>query len=112
MEQNLQEFNHNQNLIEWSRRIEACRNSQMTVRAWCEANGISPSTYYERQRKVFAAAAEYEKEAKAQFVEVCVNEPKEQKMAACIRIGDAEADIFTGADEATVRAVVAALRSC
>ena len=52
MEQNLQEFNANQKLLEWSERIASCRNSGMSVKDWCKANGIPLSTYYNQQRKV------------------------------------------------------------
>ena len=37
MEQNLQEFNANQNLLEWSERIASCCKSGMSVREWCKA---------------------------------------------------------------------------
>jgi len=55
MEQSLQKFNSNQNLLEWSERIASCRNSGMSVREWCKVNGIPLSTYYNQQRKVFEA---------------------------------------------------------
>ena len=117
MDQNLQEFNRNQNLLEWSRRIEDCRNSGMTVRDWCEANGIALSTYYSRQRKVFAAAintgAASEMGSKPQFAEVRLpHSEQRQAPAATIRIGDTEADVYPGADEETIRAICRALKSC
>ena len=56
MEQSLQKFNNSQNLIEWSERIASCRNSGMSVKDWCQANGIPLSTYYNQQRKVFEAS--------------------------------------------------------
>ena len=33
------------NLAEWTRQVEECRNSGLSVRAWCEQNGIAVSTY-------------------------------------------------------------------
>lgn len=33
-----------------------CRNSGVTVRAWCVSHGISEKSYYYRQRKVWEAA--------------------------------------------------------
>lgn len=33
-----------------------CRNSGVTVRAWCASHGISEKSYYYRQRKVWDAA--------------------------------------------------------
>ena len=112
MKQNLQEFNANQNLLEWSERIASCRNSGMSVREWCKANGIPLSTYYNQQRKVFEASKSVaESRQKPQFTEICV--PKESHIpAATIRIGDAEADIYPRADEETIRKICQVLKSC
>ena len=39
-------------LQEWAAQIEAQQQSGLTVRIWCEQNGISAKTYYYRLRKV------------------------------------------------------------
>ena len=31
---------------EWSARIQECRESGMSISAWCRENGIVPKTYY------------------------------------------------------------------
>ena len=112
MEQNLQEFNANQNLLEWSERIASCRNSGMSVKDWCKANGIPLSTYYNQQRKVFEASRSVaESGQKPQFTEICVPQ-RSPTPAATIRIGDAEADIYPGADEETIRTICLVLKSC
>lgn len=41
---------------EWSARIAECRNSGMSVRAWCNEQGISVQTYY-RWEKCFVEKA-------------------------------------------------------
>ncbi len=46
------------NLHEWTEQGKACRESGMTVGAWCEKNGINQSTYYRRQRMVAAMAGD------------------------------------------------------
>lgn len=46
------------NLHEWTEQGKACRESGMTVGAWCEKNGIHQSTYYRRQRMVAAMAGD------------------------------------------------------
>ncbi len=51
--ESLQRVNQEQRLGEWSRRVEACRNSGLTVVEWCQENGIAVSTYFAWQRKVF-----------------------------------------------------------
>lgn len=112
MEQNLQKFNANQNLLEWSERIASCRNSGMNVKDWCKANGIPLSTYYTQQRKIFEASrSSAESEQKPQFTEI----PLPQRTGtptATIRIGDMEADIYPGADEETIRTICRVLKSC
>jgi transposase-like protein len=44
-----------QNLLEWSRRVAECRSSGQAVSRWCGEHGIKPKTYYNWQKKVFAA---------------------------------------------------------
>ena len=117
MEQNLQEYNSKQNLLAWSERIRACRESGMSVREWCSSNGIPLSTYYTQQRKVFDAAKEAAetKSPATEFAEIRPEAdmaPRSCIPIATIRIGEAEADIYAGADEKTVRAICTVLKSC
>ena len=44
-----------QNLMEWSRRVADCRSSGLSVTRWCTEHNIKPKTYYNWQKKVFAA---------------------------------------------------------
>ena len=117
MGQNLQKYNSRQNLLAWSERIRACRESGMRVKEWCSANGIALSTYYSQQRKVFEAAksaAEAEPQA-AEFTEISLQEYASRRTdtpIATIRIGEAEADIYAGADEAGIRTICRILKSC
>ena len=84
----------------------------MTVRQWCEENGISLSSYYKWQRKVYAAV---QAQQEARFVEVT---PVQQAsvavsdVAVTVRVAGAEADIYSGADAATVQMVLRVLKSC
>lgn len=59
--ESLQRVNRQQRLAEWSRRVEACRSSELTVVQWCQENGIAVSTYFSWQRKVFQALKEVQK---------------------------------------------------
>jgi len=45
MAKGLQIIKENNNLAEWSRQVEECRNSGLSIRAWCEQSGIAVSTY-------------------------------------------------------------------
>ena len=51
----LVELNHRKNLARWQQLVYDCRNSGMTVRAWCAQNGITEKAYFYRQRKVWKA---------------------------------------------------------
>ena len=39
-------------LDEWKQQVAACTGSGLTVRRWCEQEGIAVGTYYNRLRKV------------------------------------------------------------
>ena len=47
---------HEALMQEWTARIAECRSSGMTVKAWCEAQGISIKTYYYWEKQVVAKA--------------------------------------------------------
>ena len=58
VEQSLQVMSKQERLANWAARIMACRGSGMTVRAWCQENGISEKTYYYWQRRLFQTLSE------------------------------------------------------
>ncbi|MBM6927503.1 IS66 family insertion sequence element accessory protein TnpA [Pseudoflavonifractor phocaeensis] len=53
MEKNLQVLKHQEKIAVWSERIADCRSSGIGVKAWCEGNGVSPSSYYKWQKSCF-----------------------------------------------------------
>ena len=81
----LQRANQQQRLVEWSRRVEACRSSGLSVGQWCQENGIAVSTYFSWQRKVSQALKEVQEVTFA---------------------------VYGGADEATLLAILRAAKSC
>ena len=93
----LRVIKENSNLAEWSRQVEECRSSGLSVRSWCERNGIAVSTFHYRQQKVWDAL-----QRRNQFVEVPlqVDEYRNEDIAD------------NGADEATLTALIHALKSC
>ena len=111
MGRELQALNHNQQLAEWSRRVEACRNSGQRVSQWCGENGVAVSTYYAWQRKVFQAATA---KTKACFAEVPVYSATTAlgSSSAVIHAVDLEIELCSGVDGATVRAIIQALKTC
>ena len=68
MEKSLQTLNRQEKITVWSEWIAACRSSGISVRAWCEGNGISTASYYKWQKKLFCLAAQ----SAPQFAEVCL----------------------------------------
>lgn len=110
MEQSLQILSANQRLAEWSERVASCRNSGMGVRKWCEEHGVQEKTYYYWQRKVFNTITEQQA---PYFVEVPVERRQHHsQVSVTVRIGNAEADIYSGADQTTMEAVLRLLKSC
>ena len=111
MSKGLRVIKENNNLAEWTRQVEACRNSGLSVRAWCDQNGIAVSTYTYRQKKVWAAFNQ-----RSAFVEMPLDEPVnitgESQIAATVHLGGVNAEIHNGADEATLTAILRALKSC
>lgn len=46
------EIKSNVSLQEWQQRILDCQSSGMSVKAWCQTNGISTGSYYFHLRKI------------------------------------------------------------
>lgn len=114
MAKGLQIIKENKNLAEWSRQVEECRNSGLSVRSWCEQHQIAVSTFHYRQQKVWKAL-----QKSSQFVEVPLSFDESRdniiaanKIAASVRIGGICAEVHNGANKATLTAIFRALKSC
>lgn len=106
----------------WAKLVAECQNSQMSVRAWCEQQGISAKTYYYWLRKVRERAMENapvptsmqlpQSEEKISFKQLTVQAPVSGMQAAVIvHLPQATVEIAQGTDQQTVEAVLLALRS-
>ena len=99
-----------------------CRSSGLSVNRWCAEHNIKPKTYYNWQKKVFAAMIEQQKmlveapETRSHFAElpapvpepapVPAAEPRQKNgLIASIRVGNASLDIYDGADAEVVAAL-------
>jgi len=49
---NVQEVKRQVRLREWAEQINDCKQSGLTVKAWCKENGVYIKTYYNRMKKV------------------------------------------------------------
>ncbi len=113
-EMTIQRARKQQNLLVWSQRVADCRSSGMSINRWCAEHDIRPKTYYNWQKKVFAAMIEQQEtlakvtETQSHFVElpapilepapVSKSTTQRNDIIASIRIGSASLDIYTGAD--------------
>ena len=107
MKNRLQRYNAGAKLVKWSERVTACRNSGIPVKAWCAQEGISEKTYYYWQRKVFLAA-----QGEERFVEITSSSPAGGTVVATVTGKGLSAEIHSGADGETLRALLHAMRSC
>lgn len=82
----------------------------MTVKVWCRKNGVCAQTYYKWQKRLFEIA---QAQQEVQFVEMTLAQPfRDRNAAVTVRLAEAEADIHSGADAATVETVLRFLKSC
>ena len=93
-------------LQEWQQRILDCQSSGMSVKAWCQANGISTGSYYFHLRKIRESVLE-----KNQIIPL---EPPKPVSSSGIRIESAGITIILpetiSAEQ--LAAVLSALKSC
>ena len=104
-----------QNLLEWSQRVADCRSSGLSVTRWCAEHDIKPKTYFNWQKKVFAAMIEQQRlqmeapqEQERRFVELPAPEPRND-LVATVRIGSASLEVYSGANADVVAALCKAL---
>ena len=109
MTKGLQIIKENKNLAEWSRQVEECRNSGLSVRSWCEQHQIAVSTFHYRQQKVWKAL---QKSSKFIEVPLSLDESHNNNIAATVKVESICAEIHNGADETTLTAIFRALKSC
>lgn len=53
----IRSIRHTAKMAEWSERIQACRTSGLTVKAWCADQGFNTKTYYRWERLYIASTA-------------------------------------------------------
>ena len=114
MNRELQALNHSSKLTQWSRLVEDCRNSSLTVTQWCRENGISVSSYYYRQKQVFDAIAENQKICFKEVTVAPVTQVTSQPSSAValVQYANSSIEVYQGADSKTLRAIFEALKSC
>lgn len=109
--ESLQRTNQKYRLVEWSRRVEACRSSGLLVGQWCQENEIAVSTYFSWQWKVFQALKEVQE---VTFAEVPIMERPQPSghIVTVMEISGVRIQVYTGADEAILQAILQEAKSC
>ena len=105
------------NLMEWSQRVADFRGSGLSVTRWCAEHGIKPKTYYNWQKKVFAAMLAQQQVELSDTVPRFAELPpladeaqptpaeKQTELVASVRIGNASMDVYSGASAEIVSAL-------
>lgn len=110
MEQSLQTLDAKNRLALWMQRVSDCRSSGKPVQRWCAENGINHKTYYYWQHKVFGIAKENHGQ---QFVEMpAVSKASRGTAIAGITVAGTKVEIYSGADEETLGALLRVLQQC
>ena len=97
------ELKHRVKLQEWAARIQDCRSSGLSVRAWCRQEEINAATYYRWERELLALAETEpcSSVSAVRFAELPAPKRVPRNVAersATLHIGNASLDIYPGCD--------------
>ena len=111
------ELKHRAKLQEWAARIQDCRSSGLSVRAWCRQEEINAATDYRWERELLTAADQAPCSAvpAVRFAELPAPKRGSRNVAersATLHIGNASLDIYPGCDTEQLRLLVELLRLC
>ena len=90
----------------WRSRLEQCKSSGMTVKAWCETQGCSLNQYYYWKRRFSVSTANLA--TPSQWVQVNVVET-DTTPAINLYIGQARIEVQQGFNPTLLQEVVAAI---
>ena len=108
MKNELQIFNSQQRMMYWNDAVSKCRSSGMTVRDWCNREGINEKTYYYWQRKIFKATAK-----ETEFVEIPnTGNMLSGQIIATVSSNGFTVDIHQGADKESLTELLSAIKLC
>lgn len=103
-------------LEQWTKLIQNCKASCMTINEWCELNNVSPHAYYYWLRKIRMTAAQelptLQSEQEIHFKRLEVQSPASfSQSAAVVHFQGTTIEVQKGADRQTIEAVLLALKS-
>lgn len=88
---------------EWREKIKEFRASGMTVKAWCETNGINIKTYYYWLRKIRVEICE---KTETQAIIPVQIHSRETAAAVTVNLGNISVNISDGTSAETIAAVL------
>lgn len=107
----------------WRERVIACRGSGLSVRDWCEQEGVGLRSYYRHEREFLDLISAEQRGPSDPFwtadrpVFAELPAPKQEPVtrqtgqaAATVHIGTVAVDIYDGAAEETLRTLLRVLR--
>ena len=95
---------------EWRERLQDYAQSEMTVREWCDFNGVSTHQYFYWRRRLAGATAKTGAYPAWQSVDILDPLPLSTAQASLnVHIAGAHIEVTPGFDPALLRAIVAAL---
>ena len=111
------ELKHRAKLQGSSARIQDCRSSGLSVRAWCRQEEINAATYYRWERELLALAETEpcSSVSAVRFAELPAPKRESRNVAercATLRIGSASLDIYSGCDSEQLKMLVELLCLC
>ena len=99
---------------QWTKIIEACQTSGMTVASWCSQNNVKVKSYYYWLRRIRILACQtgalVSQKAEQQIVPVPFRQVK-PSAAITIHLSSVCVDIHDGASRETIAAVLSALKT-
>ena len=111
------ELKHQAKLQEWAARIQDCRSSGLSVRAWCRQQGVTAATYYRWERELLTGAQRNGAPPSTAVTFAELPAPKQvscsvAERCATLHIGNASLDIYSGCEAEQLKMLVELLRLC
>ena len=111
------ELKHYAKLQEWSARIQDCRSSGLSARAWCKQEGVNAATYYRWERGLLSTAETRPRSDApvVRFAELPAPKQVSRNVAehcATLHIGSTSLDIYSGYDAEQMKMLVELMHLC
>ncbi|WP_303862798.1 transposase [Alkalibaculum bacchi] len=106
-------------LEQWTQLIKDYQSSDMTVKAWCEQNGVKQQSYYYWLKKIRKAACghlpatqtQVKHSTPTEFAKLQVTPPNHVQAAVIIHLPYASVEVAEGTSRETIEAVLVALKN-